>query len=54
MCVKTTMLSLAPNEKFLRFHLQDEHNASYYFKMSWRELPQSIYKDRENLVKVSR
>ncbi len=28
-------------ENFLRFHLQDKHNASYFSKMSRIELPQS-------------
>lgn len=32
---------------------QDKHNASYYFKMSWKKLPLSEYKSNENLVKVS-
>lgn len=41
-------------ENFLRFQVQDRHNASYYFKMSRRELPQSKHKGNENLVKVSR
>ena len=31
-CVRTTMLSSYFNEKFLRFHLQDKHNASYFPK----------------------
>ena len=37
------MLALA--EKFLRFHLQDKHNVSSFFLMSWVESPLSIDKD---------
>ena len=41
-------------ERFLRFQVQDKHNASEYFKMSWRELPQSKCKDNQNPVKSPR
>ena len=29
---------------FLRFQAQDEHNASFFSNMSWKELPQDNYK----------
>ena len=32
--VRTTMLSLVLFENFLRFHLQDKHNASFFTNMS--------------------
>jgi len=35
------MLSLHLIENFLRFQVQDKHNASSFFRMSWKELPQS-------------
>ncbi len=41
-------------ENFLRFQVQDKHNASYYFKMSWKELPQSKCKDNTNPVSSPR
>ena len=32
--------------------LQDKHNASSFFNMSWKELPQSDYKSREFLQMI--
>lgn len=50
MRVRATMLSLA---SFLKisyvFKSQDMHNASYYIKMSWRDLRQSNGKFNENI-----
>ena len=43
-CVRTTMLSLHLIENFLRFQVQDEHNASSIFICLWTELSQSICK----------
>ena len=34
--VRTTMLNPCSSENFLRFKLQDLHNASYFTKMSWK------------------
>ena len=44
--VRTTMLSLHLIENFLRFQVQDKHNASYFSNMSWKELPQYKHKNR--------
>lgn len=33
------------------FKLQDEHNASFFFNMSWKEFPLSKCKDRKNFWK---
>ena len=40
------MLSLHLIENFLRFQVQDKHNASYFSNMSWKELPLSNHKNR--------
>ena len=40
-CVRTTMLSLHLIENFLRFQVQDKHNASSNSNMFWKEFPQS-------------
>ena len=49
-CVRTTMLSLASNLKGSQvFKLQDEHNASYFSKMSWVNLRQPDHKVTKNL-----
>lgn len=37
--VRTTIISLYTFENFLRFQLQDKHNASYFSNMSWRGMP---------------
>ncbi len=39
--VRTTMLSLHTIERFSGFQLQDEHNASYFTKMSRININQS-------------
>ena len=42
------MLSLHLIENFLRFQVQDKHNASSFSQMSWMELPQSNCKISKN------
>ena len=37
-------------ENFLRFQVQDKHNASSNFSMSWKEFPQSSSKDTQLLL----
>ena len=50
--VRTTMPSLYLVLKVSQvFKLQDKHNASSYFDMSWIELPQPKYKGNEIPVK---
>ena len=44
------MLSLHLIENFLRFQVQDKHNASSFSHMSWIELPQSICKITKKVV----
>jgi len=35
-------------ENFLRFQVQDKHNASSFSNMFWIEFPQSEYKSTKN------
>ena len=44
------MLSLHLIENFLRFQVQDKHNASSFSHMSWIELPQSNCKIIKKVV----
>ena len=51
------MLSLHLIENFLRFQVQDKHNASSFFRMSWKELPNpntKVQKIRDNGVPYHR
>lgn len=41
MSVRTTMPPLVSHSIYQIFSLQDEHNASYIFNMSWNELTHS-------------
>ena len=50
--VRTTMLSLVLFENFLRFHLQDKHNASKNSNMSWKEHTQSNTKIQKTAKKM--
>ena len=43
------MLILVLSENFLRFHLQEMHNASYISKMSWSGKYLSDGKVNENI-----
>ena len=52
-CVRTTMLSLHLNENFLRFQVQDKHNASYFSLMYWKSKSLTIRKNTKKLVKTS-
>lgn len=45
--VRTTIISLYTFENFLRFQLQDKHNASYFSNMSWKGMPQSKCKSNK-------
>ena len=40
-------------ENFLRFQVQDKHNASFFSSMSRKKLPQSEYKNSENIWKIT-
>lgn len=44
MSVRTTMPPLVSHSIYQIFSLQDEHNASYIFNMSWNKLPHSKHK----------
>lgn len=51
--VRTTMISLYTFENFLRFLLQDKHNASYFSNMSWRGTPQSKCKSNKKAAIIT-
>mgnify|MGYP003223672568 CR=1 FL=1 len=47
------MLSLYTFENFLRFQLQDKHNASFFSNMSWRGTPQSKCKSNKKAAIIT-
>lgn len=47
------MISLYRFENFLRFLLQDKHNASYFSNMSWRGTPQSKCKSNKKAAIIT-
>ncbi len=48
---ETIMPSLSTIETFIRFQVQEKHNASYFFKMSWTDQGLSNYKVNEKYLK---
>lgn len=50
-CVRTTMLSLHLIENFLRFQVQDKHNASSFSRMSLKRVaPIRIQKYKKSVI----
>lgn len=47
------MISLYTFENFLRFLLQDKHNASYFSNMTWRGTPQSKCKSNNKAAIIT-
>lgn len=47
------MISLYTFENFLRFLLQDKHNASYFSNMSWRGTPQDKCKSNKKAAIIT-
>ena len=47
------MISLYTFENFLRFQLQDKHNASYFSNMSWRGTPQDKCKSNKKAAIIT-